>query len=103
MIIYQGDSKGMKPNKIKNENENDSKLNKSPLNKLRRRYAEGEVPTEVIACRVTPALCIHLGVMAAARNVSRGTLVHDMMNFIFNDKDLLAKFEEYSKPLIKVS
>ena len=82
---------------------NDSKLNGSPLNKLRRRYAEGEVPTEVIACRVTPELCLHLGVMAAARNVSRGTLVHDMVNFIFNDKNLLERFEEYSKPLIKVS
>ena len=86
-----------------NKTKNDSNLNGSPLNKLRRRYAEGETPTEVIACRVTPALCLHLGVMAAARNVSRGTLVHDMVNFIFNDKNLLEKFEEYSKPLIKVS
>ncbi len=75
-----------------------------PLKSLRRKFREGdEIPTELIACRVTPKLCLHIGVMAAARNVPRGTLLSDILSFVINNNEILEKFEEYSKPLIKVS
>ena len=73
------------------------------LQKLRRRFSAGEAPTESISCRVSTNLCLRIGVMAAARNTARGTLIEDILSFVIDNKEILAKFEEHSKPLIKVS
>ena len=73
------------------------------LQKLRRRFSAGEAPTEAISFRVSANLCLRIGVMAAARNTARGTLIEDILSFVIDNKEILEKFEEYSKPLIKVS